>query len=199
MTAPVVPTLSDLPTNYIGDHADRMEALVRSRLKRPRILAAVRAVAHMIQTFEKEKFDLILAQYIDNAHGAFLDQWGALVGEPREGLGDEPYRRIIKGKFLSVVSRSDENRIIELAQALTSPSIVESRSLPKRTLSVAIFRDAYMPTAYARRVARILRLNRPRGYAMEITEAVTTHAGFLERTAEPTALGWGSGLLARAL
>ena len=199
MSAPVVPTLSDLPTQYVGDHADRMEALVRSRLKRPRILAAVRAVAYMIQTFEDEKFDLIMAQYIDTAHGALLDQWGDLVGEPRDGLDDDPYRRIIKGKFLTLTSRSDEDRIIRLAQALTAPSIVESRSLPKRALAVSIFRDAYLPLAYARRVARLLRLNRPRGYAMEITEAVTTHAGFLGRTAEPLALGWGSGLLARQL
>ena len=52
-----------------------------------------------IQDLEDSSFEVLLNRWIDTAVGVQLDGVGAIVGEAREGRGDDEYRLAIKARI----------------------------------------------------------------------------------------------------
>lgn len=63
------------------------------------------------------------ARYVSTAEGDVLDEIGALVGRPRQGLSDALYRLAIRAEAASTVSSGTINEIIELMQSLVGPDV----------------------------------------------------------------------------
>ncbi len=59
---------------------------------------------------------------IDQAVGAELDAWGAMVTLPRLGAGDELYRRGIKAATIAILSQADPASIYDIVETVTPDS-----------------------------------------------------------------------------
>jgi hypothetical protein len=84
------------------------EALARLPMQfrgKPRIEAFVRATTSSLQALEDASVQLLTAWVLDTAIGAQLDQLGVIVGQPRDGLSDADYRRILRARIAA--NRSD--------------------------------------------------------------------------------------------
>jgi hypothetical protein len=85
--------------------ADMLERLPAQFRDKPRIEAIVRALANQIQKHEQTFYDLWFRRMLDNAEDVDLDNIGAIVGEERQGWGDDEYRQYIRARIKT--NRSD--------------------------------------------------------------------------------------------
>jgi len=65
----------------------------------PKMAAFITAFVNQIQDLEEASFELYLDRWIDTAVGVQLDGMGSIVGEDREGRGDDAYRLAIKAQI----------------------------------------------------------------------------------------------------
>ncbi len=61
---------------------------------------------------------LLTERGINDSIGAQLDQVGALVGQPRNGLADEDYRRYCRAKILTNKSCGELERLIKISRLI---------------------------------------------------------------------------------
>lgn len=93
----------------------------------------VRALAGQWQGLEDALQQLYTERGIDTAVGAQLDLVGAIVGQPRNGLDDDDYRRLVSAR--SVVNRSDGaiERIIKVTRL-----VIDDEDLDEEALTVRV-------------------------------------------------------------
>lgn len=72
-----------------------------------------------MQELEQSAFELWRNRWLDNAEGAQLDELGAMVGWPRAGLTDGPYRQMIRVKIFLNSSKATPPHIIEAVRLVT--------------------------------------------------------------------------------
>ncbi|MEL6350066.1 MAG: hypothetical protein AAFV53_43605, partial [Myxococcota bacterium] len=95
-----------LPVTFRPEVAETLRARMYSQFRgKPRIQALLAALGALLQDVEERRFNLVVSRTLELAQGVVLEQWGALVGEERAGLADEPYRQIIRVRMLA--NRSD--------------------------------------------------------------------------------------------
>lgn len=83
----------------ITDHAARAIARLLTQYRgAARLEAVVAAFADQVQAVEDAFADLLLARSLEAAAGAQLDVLGAILGEARQGYGDEAYRTHIAAR-----------------------------------------------------------------------------------------------------
>lgn len=94
------------PLTYLPNlEGAAVSALLGQDLNKRVIVALTEAVGATCQTVEDAAFDFATGMPFSVATGAALDWWGALVGQPRLGLVDADYRRVIAARIL--VNRCD--------------------------------------------------------------------------------------------
>lgn len=78
-------------------HVDEARALIIDQFRGRRVIQGILdAFVGQAQDLENATFDVILKRLLLNAADAQLDSVGDLVGEPRDGRTDEPYRAAIQ-------------------------------------------------------------------------------------------------------
>ncbi len=154
------------PTSYIFDYIDRFILLLPWQFRKARMEALARILAEEMHEIEDALYALIVERALNNAIGASLDQWGAVVGEARDGLPDETYRKFIGARILINLSNGEINRLTQILSILVGV-------LP-------IFYQPHYPAAYALE------------YLVPVTQTTTTpaqRAGIASRMLEATAAG----------
>jgi hypothetical protein len=180
----------------IGDHVDRALANFTSKFRgadgeiSPLLKALVEVVVGEVQTVEELMFSLIGARYLGSASGAQLDQYGSVVGSPRDGLSDAEYRGFIAAQILINQSEGEIPRIIQIAALITGAvSVYYIPDYPAAfTLQYNV--SQYLSDGTRDRVYQSLLAATPSGVGFNLVEARFDAFGFAD---DPEALGFGLG------
>lgn len=109
-------------TTKITDHVQRaLDALPSQHRDKPNTEAFLTIFAEMIQELEDGVYPLITDRFIDTAVGAQLDVIGKIVGYPRSGLLDEPYRLRLKARIAVNRSSGSLEDLITVALLMLQP------------------------------------------------------------------------------
>lgn len=143
--------------------------------------------------------DLGQPGYLGSAAGSNLDQWGALIGQPRSGLTDEEYRRFISARPMA--NRST-GTIDELTAILaTATGVAYTQTHLEEYFPASYGMDVIVPTAMSAAalsaLGRLMEDARCMGIGDSVVVATgdgvaTWYFGFLEDT-HPEREGFGVG------
>lgn len=185
---------TDLQLVYQADHADRARADLPSALRRPRLLALAGAVGGVFQVVEDLGFQVLADTPLQSAGGAFLDRWGALVGESRGGLGDAEYRRAISARIAADRCAGTVDALLAVWALLVLDDGDELRLFEVFAAGVVlqVIRQSPLSVRGRRRAARIMGRAKPAGIGLGLAEAPAAPFQF-------GGLGFGQGALARSL
>lgn len=75
-------------------------------------------LTNQVQTLEDVFWSVYVNQRLDNAFGVVLDTIGKLVGQPRNGLEDDDYRRYIRARISTNKSRGTIEDVIKVARLI---------------------------------------------------------------------------------
>lgn len=174
----------------IDDHAARAVGNLSHDYKKENILKLLEdVIMPEVQEAELMMFSLIAERLVDSATNAQLDQWGKVVGEPRDGLSDIAYRGFINARILSNLSEGQTETIIEVLSILTGGDVQFRATYPAAFIAnyeVSGFTSASLSDRVRRQIESIT----PSGVGVHVVESLVDGFGFLE---DPTALGFDDG------
>lgn len=103
----VTPSAGEGVGERVTDHVGAAQARLAYRFQKTRILQFLGALVEPVQRFEDTAWQVFTERSILNPNtvGAQLDQIGAKVGQPRLGMADADYRRILAARISA--NRSD--------------------------------------------------------------------------------------------
>lgn len=189
---------ADTELAYIPDHEElAWRRLLSQDQTKPRLVALLKAFGTVVQDAEDTLFDVLISRVLDDSTGAVLDRWGAIVGERRDGLGDEDYRRFVKARILVNIGDSTIDELIVIWQIITGPSH-HVRYMPMHPAGyhMHVVRRSFMAETVRARVRRMMEQARPAGVTSEMVEAIVGYLGYED---DPYAVPPDAGLLARIL
>ena len=154
--------------------------------------ALVTVFATRTQALEDALFPLITDTGLDVAVGDALDQWGALVGEPRDALIDAEYRLMIQARILVNTSDGTPERMLRILSVLAGASGLHLAEVFPKGITLSYTRDTVSSTTLRQRIARAVRRALPAATRLDwLAEAPTVtpfaFAGF------PGGAGWNQG------
>lgn len=88
----------------------------------PKLKALMAAIVGPLTTLETDADALIAERWIDTAIGKQLDGCGHIVGESRQGRGDDAYRVAIKFRVFVNISKGTPTDLIRGLKFLTNPT-----------------------------------------------------------------------------
>lgn len=140
----------------------------------PMFVALIGAIGDLIQIAEDAYWDLFNAMLLDNATGIWLEYLGAMIGEAREGWGNDDYRRFIKARILANKSSGTINEVLEIIALIinaTDPTVAFLRAeefYPASMLIEIAYPDWPTNDALRSRLVRIVSRARPTGVRLLI-------------------------------
>lgn len=174
----------------IDDHADQAIARLPLELRQPNREAILRARAGQWQVLEVALWDSLVGRYLSVSRDVRLDWWGKLVGESREGLSDDAYRRFIGARILARHSDGTPDYLLRVLTFATGAYRVRLFLLPFMTARFEyIVGDATSSTERGKVVA-LLRAAAPKTAIIQVVEAVLAPFAF---AGDPDGLGFGAG------
>lgn len=164
--------MSDI--TYIGDYLDRGRERMLSEFE-DTVVAMAEAAGAAIQLSEDDILDLYVSLPLTIASGAVLDRWGAVVGEPRLGLTDADYVRVINAKIASLYTAARPDKVAEVLVTLFEPSSTTySRYVAHYRFNFTL--PSEPDERMLRRINRIYASMRTAGVGSDI--AIATNNGF---------------------
>lgn len=88
------------------------------------LLALANALLGPVNTIETTLEDLFLKRWVDTAFGMQLDRLGDVVGIPRRGRSDEPYRAAIKFQIFINTSHATPETLITATRVLSAGDFI---------------------------------------------------------------------------
>jgi hypothetical protein len=85
------------------------------------LLTMVRILVGQVQELEDVVVSCFIDRTIDTAQGAQLNQYGAVVGQIRDGLTDSEYRKVIRTRIMANRSNTQINTILAVVALLAEP------------------------------------------------------------------------------
>lgn len=113
---------------------DGQELLLFQFQDSPRLKALLGIYLKQIQEVEDALWLELKQRDIDQAAGIYLDQIGDLIGQPRSGLLDLPYRDLLRARIASNRSKGTSADIIDVIQALFGNAGVLSEDYPAKVI-----------------------------------------------------------------
>jgi len=110
-------TATEYPVQWAQDLAARYGALLLRQWQRPRRQGVLRALLAEVQAVEDMLHALRTETNLDTAIGVQLDLIGKLLGTPRVGLSDEPYRLRLRVEILVLRSNGHPDDLIAILLA----------------------------------------------------------------------------------
>lgn len=103
-------------TTQILTHTDQALArLCQQFVGQPNIAALLTALTGTVQDVETALWQLLTERSVDTAVGVHLDAIGAIVGQDRNGLIDEDYRRYVRARIATNKSRGTIGDVLRIA------------------------------------------------------------------------------------
>jgi len=163
----------------------------------PRFEALLEIFAEVFQELEDITVALVVETTLENAQGVHLDQWGELVGEARDGLSDDDYRRAIRARVATNRSSGHpEDLIVILALLLDIDDLTLNELLPKE---VELVYSIDPPTTAEVRARLVSQLNEAAAGGVRVRLVETRSGRPFFGFAGGNAKGFGVGHLGAAL
>lgn len=195
---------ADLRLVYEEDHKGAaIETLFGQFRSSQRVVSLVKAMAQAVQLTEDQVWNNLVSRVLDLGEAGILDQYGAIVGEPRDGLLDSEYSRFIQARALAITSHGTVDELIIIWRLLTYPSTVRYVPIHRTTgltsdgaggFMLYAHRTVPMKTQIYRKVGRIMKDVKPGTFEMHCVESYPGHFGFV---ADPDAEPYDVGVWAR--
>lgn len=173
----------------------------------PRVEALLRTFAEQIQALETVNVDLITERTMTSAIGEQLDVLGRIVGEPRRGAEDEPYRNRIRVRVLVNRSNGTLPELIEIVRVFEgwtfNPAAPHMHL--RETATMQLFLQIFtLPVNAFAEMKILLRQIKPAGVTLDyafssvLTEAplpyfAFTWSGYAPVVAPPQGFGYSGG------
>jgi len=107
---------------HILDHAARALALLPSQFAgATKLRELITAFADAAQDIEDDTWACIEDRMLDTAEGAQLDQYGRVLGQPRDGLSDDDFRALLGIRILANRSNGQADIILRVVAGLLDP------------------------------------------------------------------------------
>ena len=131
VTVPAVPGPDDIQLNP-NHRAQGIARLIAQYVGKPRTETLIGIFLDQIQEAENALFELATERFANSAVGIQLDGIGDIVGQERQGLGDNDYRSLIRARIKANNSEGTAPDIIGVASAaLNNPDPDEIHFDPK--------------------------------------------------------------------
>ena len=111
----------------------------------PVITAYYRATGAVLQQVEDAQFDFLTGMLFEQATGAALDWWGAVVNQPRLGMPDSDYRRMIGAKILVDTCNGTPDAVRKIVVAIAETEAVWTVTLSGGLYAVCYEFDSMTP------------------------------------------------------
>jgi|6_EtaG_2_1085325.scaffolds.fasta_scaffold01055_2 hypothetical protein len=152
--------------------------------------------AEAVQEIEDLLYSMISDTTLDMAAGATLDMWGALLNEPREGLSDIEYKKLI---YTRGATRNSPGTAEDLFYIFNRLSAYSDRV--RLMDHVGIARFEYVSSSdpsltNRRRLTKQIKQATSAGVGVNIVQALPGYFGFKH---DPEAKGFGVGRLGRRI
>lgn len=136
----------------VTDHVARGLAKLPDQYQKPRIRALLASWLAEFQEAEDALWQLLDAT-LDTATGARLEQWAALLGERRQGLGDVALRKVARARILANRSQGRDGDVVAMLAVFGVAFFVEDFS----PAAVVVTLDAFPGDGLPPRIASLLR------------------------------------------
>ena len=127
-----------IPTPITTHIADAKARLVEQYKSKVRLAGIVDAESRQFQDMEDVINDMFLSQFVDNAVGRQLDEFGTIVDLARQGFDDTFYRILLRFKIGQNISRGEPERIISTMLLITQAGLVIYQNLGNGSIGLAI-------------------------------------------------------------
>lgn len=180
----------------IGD--DAVDRLPAGLYGKPRLEAFVRALAHGCQMLEDEIAARAMALGLDTANSTDLDLLGSIVGERRDGLDDEDYRRFIAARLLARKCLGTPDELVAILELVAAPCVAVHFDMFAAGFRLYFGRTLPLTAEMLGRVRRFMVAVKPAGVTMLLVEYSASPLGF---AANPytTPATFAAGAVARQL
>lgn len=109
-----------MPIARVTDHVTAGLALLTQQYQdKPRLAGLVTSYLNRVQELEDAIWSSLIGRLIDNAVGVQLDTLGRIVGQPRSGAMDEPYRARIRARIRANRSNGRPDDILSISITCT--------------------------------------------------------------------------------
>lgn len=103
----------------ITDHVARALAILPSQFAdATKLRALLTALTAQVQLLDDDAWACIEDRMLDTAEGAQLDQYGKVLGQPRDGLADDDYRALLGIRILANRSNGQADAILRVVAGL---------------------------------------------------------------------------------
>lgn len=173
-----------------------LERLVSTYERAENLQAYVSIVMGQFQELEETFIGLAFERTIETAEGVFLDVYGRIVGEKRNGLLDSAYRRFLQARILTNTTDGSLNALLRIVRLITNAFTVKFTPEYPAAYSLQYGVTTSLPSARRKRVKRQILQATPCGVGTTIVEHTGEPFGF---AGDPEALGFGEGEFATVI
>ena len=107
---------------HILNHVEQALALLPSQFTdSTKLRALITALVARVQEIEDDTWACIEDRMLSTAEGVQLDQYGKVLGQPRDGLADEDYRALLGIRILANRSNGQADVILRVVAGLLGP------------------------------------------------------------------------------
>lgn len=154
---------------YQADHRAQGLSELPSYQRQKAIESFVAGFCKIIQHLEDDIYALKVEGLIQNAVGAQLDQY-AFLGEKRDGLDDDEYRRLLLASIPAWRSSGKPDELITIGKILLDSEIIGPLYFQLGGPGYSLqFVTEYVPSALARgRIRTVLQRCKPAGITQEL-------------------------------
>jgi len=149
--------------------------------------AIFQAMSNTVEGIETKLYDLRTAATFSTSSGKELDFWGFLAGEPRAGLKDADYRRVVAAAWRAKHVHGDTASVTELWRQAMEPCTVELERGSKNLIELYAYREDadFLPESVSARLARVVRRACPVGSVVLYEAVGSNYVGDVDRIAAP--------------
>lgn len=114
----------------ITDHVSKaLSRLVQQYKSSTKVNDLLDALSQPWQGLEDAVFEMHLKQFVENAEGQQLDNFGTIVGKAREGVSDADYKIALKIQIGKNISNGEAFRITNILKLLSGATLVHNQNL----------------------------------------------------------------------
>jgi hypothetical protein len=182
---------------YVSDHVTEGLLRVLSQFDRsPKLRGVVASFLNQVQQLEDHTLDLFYSRTLSGASGAQLDVIGRVVGEPRDGLTDDEYRRFLSVRIAVNFAQGERGRLTDIVALATGSADVHFQPTYPAAFIVSYFTGTPFTPALRARIKALVEAATGSGIGYTIIEANADYFGFAE---DDDALGFDEGFFSEII
>lgn len=173
--------------NQIVNHTDQaLDRLITQYKEKPNIEGIITTYGTQVQEIENMLFDVLNERSIQASIGQQLDNFGTIIGQPRQGFDDDVYRVLLYNRIAQINSEGTIEEVISIFKTLMGADNVIYDVLGPAHISLnAVDVD---PLGSYPDIIRAITNAKPVGVSIDL---IATHTGYVGFDGDIDGLGLG--------